>query len=178
MPISKVVYGANTIIDITDTTATASDVLNNKYFYLSDGTKKQGTIAQGSEGVPVATKGAVSNHTISITPSVTNTAGIITGGTKTGTAVSVSASELVSGTKNITGSGNTDVTNYATVSVPAGTATTPAKTIGTTPSISINASGLITASVAGSSSITPTVSSGWIVNGTSGTVSVSGSNTK
>lgn len=72
----------------------------------------------GTEGTPTATKGAVSNHSVSVTPSVVNSAGYISGGTKTGTPVTVSASELVSGDKSITANGNNiDVTNYATVSV-------------------------------------------------------------
>ena len=72
----------------------------------------------GSAGTPSATKGTVSSHSIAVTPSVTNTTGYITGGTKTGTAVTVSASELVSGNLPITSNGtNIDVTNYATVSV-------------------------------------------------------------
>lgn len=75
------------------------------------------TVPNGTEGTPTATKGTVSNHSVSVTPSVTNTAGYITGGTKTGTAVSVSASELVSGTLSITQNGTADVTNYASVDV-------------------------------------------------------------
>lgn len=72
----------------------------------------------GTEGTPTATKGAVSNHAVQVTPSVTNQAGYIAGGTKTGTAVTVSASELVSGTKQITQNGTgIDVTNYASVDV-------------------------------------------------------------
>ena len=63
-----------------------------------------------------------------VTPSVTNTTGYITGGTKTGTAVTVSASELVSGTINITAAGTTDVTNYANASVAAMTLPTAAAT--------------------------------------------------
>lgn len=75
-------------------------------------------VAEGSTGTPIATKGTVSNNSISITPSVTNTTGYITGGAKTGTAITVSANELVSGNKVITANGtNIDVTNYATVSV-------------------------------------------------------------
>lgn len=73
----------------------------------------------GTAGTPTATKGTVSNHSISVTPSVTNTTGYITGGTKTGTAATVSASELVSGTLNVTSAGTKDVTNYASASVPA-----------------------------------------------------------
>lgn len=76
------------------------------------------SIAQGTAGTPSASKGSVSNHSIAITPSVTNVAGYITGGTINGTAVSVSASELVSGAKSITQNGTgIDVTNYATVNV-------------------------------------------------------------
>ena len=67
----------------------------------------------GTEGTPTATKGTVSNHSISVTPSVTNTAGYITGSTKTGTAVTVSASELVSGSETKTANGTYDVTNLA-----------------------------------------------------------------
>ena len=76
-------------------------------------------VQTGTAGTPTATKGTVSNHSVTITPSVTNTTGYITGSTINGTAVSVSASELVSGTLSVTSSGTTDVTNYANVSVPA-----------------------------------------------------------
>ena len=67
----------------------------------------------GTEGTPTATKGNVSNHSIDVTPSVTNTEGYIGGQTKTGTAVSVSASELVSGSETKTANGTYDVTNLA-----------------------------------------------------------------
>ena len=72
----------------------------------------------GTAGTPTATKGTVANHSVSVTPSVTNTTGYITGGTINGTAVTVSASELVSGTKSITENGTgIDVANYASVDV-------------------------------------------------------------
>lgn len=71
----------------------------------------------GTAGTPSASKGTVSNHSISVTPSVTNTTGYITGGTKTGTAVTVSASELVSGSETKTANGTYDVTNLASVTV-------------------------------------------------------------
>lgn len=82
----------------------------------------------GTAGTPTATKGTVSSNSISVTPSVTNTSGYITGGTKTGTAVTVLASELVSGTKNVAASGTQDVTNYASISVPAGRIDNPMAT--------------------------------------------------
>lgn len=43
MGINKVIYGNNTLIDISDTTAVSSDVEEGKYFYLNDGTKATGS---------------------------------------------------------------------------------------------------------------------------------------
>ena len=68
-------------------------------------------------GTPTASKGSVSNHSVSVTPSVTNPGGYIVGGTITGSPVTVSASELVSGTLSITSNGTHDVTNYASATV-------------------------------------------------------------
>lgn len=131
------------------------------------------SVAAGS-ATASATKGSVSNHSISITPSVTRTAGWVTAGSANGTAVSVSASELVSGTYAVDSSGTKDVTNYASASVPAGTAGTPSASKGTVSNHSV--------------SVTPSVtnSTGWITGstktGTAVTVSaselVSGSETK
>ena len=58
-----------------------------------------------------------------------------------------------------------------------GSAFTPATTISVTPTISIDSSGLITANNSGTSSITPTVTAGYITSGTAGTITVDGSNT-
>ena len=161
--------------DSDDLTASGATVTAPAGYYAEAASK---AVASGTAGTPSASKGTVSNHSVSVTPSVTNTTGYITGGTKTGTAVTVSASELVSGTKTISASGTTDVTNYASASVAAGSATTPATTITANPGISVSSSGLITASVSGSQSVTPAVSAGYVSGGTAGTVSVSGSNTE
>lgn len=202
---SKIVMNGETLIDLLGNTAESGQVLANYVsinsagisfsgnittkatsdvtvagptvtvpagYYASQATK---TVSSGTAGTPTASKGTVSNHSISVTPSVTNTTGYITGGTKTGTAVTVSASELVSGTLNITSSGTKDVTNYASASVAAGTATTPATTITTNPSISINTSGKITASNSKTQNVTPTVTAGYVSSGTAGTITVSGS---
>ena len=65
-----------------------------------------------------AAKGSVSNHAISVTPTATvGTAGYIAAGSTNGTAVSVSASELVSGSQTITENDTYDVTNLASVVV-------------------------------------------------------------
>ncbi len=98
----------------SDLTASGATVSVPSGYYASNASK---AVASGTAGTPTASKGTVSNHSVSVTPSVTNTTGYITGSTKTGTAVSVSASELVSGTKSITENGTSDVTNYASVSV-------------------------------------------------------------
>ena len=70
-------------------------------------------VAMGTEGTPTASKGAVSNHSVDVTPSVTNVAGYINGGTQTGSPVTVSASELVSGSQTVTVNDTYDVTNLA-----------------------------------------------------------------
>lgn len=107
----------------TGVTVSASELVSGTYSVTGAGTADVTNYASisvpsGTAGTPTATKGAVSNHSISVTPSVTNTAGYISGGTNTGTAVSVSASELVSGTKSITSNGTgIDVTDYASVDV-------------------------------------------------------------
>ena len=100
-----------------DLTASGATVTVPAGLYSEQATK---SVASGTEGTPVATKGAVSNHAVSVTPSVTNIDGYIAGGTKTGTAVSVSASELVSGSETKTVNGTYDVTNLAelVVNVP------------------------------------------------------------
>ena len=99
----------------TDLTESGATITAPAGYYATAASK---SVASGSAGTPTATKGTVSNHQISVTPSVTNTTGYITGSTKTGTAVTVSASELASGNKAITDNGtNIDVVGYSTVSV-------------------------------------------------------------
>ena len=101
--------------DATSLTASNATVSVPAGYYASTVSK---TINSGTAGTPIASKGTVSNHSISVTPSVTNTTGYITGSTKTGTAVNVTASELVSGNLAITSNGTgINVTNYATASV-------------------------------------------------------------
>lgn len=76
------------------------------------------SVSAGAEGTPTATKSAVNNHSVTVTPSVTNTGGFISGTTKTGTAVTVTAAELESGTKSITENGTgIDVSGYSAVDV-------------------------------------------------------------
>lgn len=76
------------------------------------------SVASGTAGTPTITKTVdTTNSRATVTPSVTNATGYITGSTKTGTAVTVSASELVSGSQTITDNGTVNVTNLASVTV-------------------------------------------------------------
>ena len=106
--------------DSSDLTVSGATVNVPAGLYSSAASK---SVASGTAGTPTASKSAVSNNSVTVTPSVTNTEGYITGGTKTGTGVKVSASELVSGNKAITPSetaqSGIDVTNFKTASVGA-----------------------------------------------------------
>ena len=130
--------------DPSDATATAADILYPKTAYISGGkvtgsivtksssdltasgatvtapagyyaTAATKSVASGSVSAS-ATK-SISSHTATVTPSASVTAGYISNGA-TGTAVTVTASELVSGTKSITENGTgIDVSEFAAVDV-------------------------------------------------------------
>lgn len=151
---------------VTPSTSSQTAVAAGRY---TTGAVTVAAMPSGTAGTPTATKGTVSNHSVSVTPSVTNTTGYITGGTKTGTAVTVSASELVSGTLSITSSGTKDVTNYASASVAAGSATASATkgsvsnhSVTVTPTVTRTA-GYVTAGTASGTAVT--VSASELVSG-------------
>ena len=135
------------------------------------GTVTVNAVPAGTEGTPVASKGVATNNSIQVTPTVTNSMGYIQGGvTKMGLPVTVSASELVSGTKTISGAGTTDVTNYANASVAAGSASGPNLVISSDATITAadnNQIGLM-----GTASVQPTVHAGWVSSGTAETATV------
>lgn len=96
---------------------TSSQTIEPDQGYTGLSSVQINAMPSGTAGTPTATKGTVSNHSVTVTPSVTNTTGYITGSTKTGTAVTVSASELVSGSETKTANGTYDVTNLASLVV-------------------------------------------------------------
>ncbi len=158
-------------IQATIASSTSTQYLNiPSGYYPQDKYYKLSAMPAGTLGTPLATKGTVSNHSVSVTPSVTNVTGYIVGGTVNGTAVSVSASELVSGTLNVTSAGTKDVTNYASASIPSGTEGTPTATKGTvsnhsvsvTPSVT-NTNGFINGSTKTGTAVT--VSASELVSG-------------
>lgn len=105
--------------DSDDLTASGATVTAPAGYYAEPASK---AVASGTEGTPTASK-TVSGHTATVTPSVTNTAGYIAGGTHAGSPVTVAASDLVSGTYAVAGSGTHDVTAYASASVASATPT-------------------------------------------------------
>ena len=137
--------------------------------YMMEGPVTVAAMPSGTEGTPTATKGTVLSNSVTVTPSVTNSAGYIAGGTHTGTSVTVSASELVSGTKSITSAGTHDVANYANASVAAGSATVPSTASGT--GATYTSSGT-TLTLTKTLSITPTVSAGYVASGTAGNIAL------
>ena len=129
--VDSIQTGGGTPRTSTDLVVSGATVTAPAGVYATDASK---SVASGTAGTPTATKGTVSNHSISVTPSVTNTTGYITGSTKTGTAVTVSASELVSGSETKTENGTYDVTNLASlvVNVPSGSSKNTQVVQGTT----------------------------------------------
>lgn len=136
--------GTAKFTDVTPTTATDADVASGKIYFKADGTQSTGTASGGitptgninittagttdvtnyatatvatGGATASASKGTVTNHSITVTPMVTRTAGYVTAGTANGTAVTVSASELVSGSETKTSNGTYDVTNLASLVV-------------------------------------------------------------
>ena len=153
--------------------------------YVSSGTAGTVTVS-GSNTSQLSTQSAVT-----ATPTESEQT-IVSAGKYTLGAIKVGAISSTYVGSEIDRNDSTDLTSSgATVSVPAGyyaenasksvasgSATTPSTSITANPSISVNSStGVITASVSGSKSVTPTVSAGYVSSGTAGTITVSGSNT-
>ena len=188
MAFSKVIFNGTTLIDLTQDTAEQPDVLSPKTFHLANGEQKTGS-GSGGGSVTLQTKSKTYVLSESSQSDEFTADTGYDGLEKVSITVPAIASNYVgsaiaresSADLSVSGSAITAPAGYyssaATASVAAGSATTPAKTITANPTISINNSGLISSSVSGSSSITPTVVAGYVSAGTAGTISVSGSST-
>ena len=140
---------------ISRTTTTATGATN-----VGSGTA---STTKPSSGYFVSVKSAANTGTLTATPSVTS-AGY-------GNA---DHNDIAGNTETV--GANASAETYITV--PGGSATTPATTITADPTITVSSGGLITASYSGSKSVTPTVSAGYVTSGTAGTISTSGSKTQ
>lgn len=130
---SKVVYYGTTLMDITDTTAVASDVAAGKYFYTADGVKTEGTNSGGSTIIVSETTDSHGGTIVEITGEEINLQSkAVTPNSTTQTiesddgynglsvvTVNPIPSEYVIpvGTKTITHNGTEDVSQYASVTV-------------------------------------------------------------
>lgn len=76
------------------------------------------TVPSGSVNV-LGEKGVVSNNSVVVTPKAQVVGGWVNSGETSGSGVGVTASDLVSGTLNVSSDGVQDVTNYQNISVPS-----------------------------------------------------------
>lgn len=94
----------------------------------------------------------------------------------TGTIASKTSADLTASGATVTAPAGY-YASAASKSVASGSAKTPNTTITANPTVSVNSSGLITATVSKTQSVTPSVSAGYVASGTAGTITVSGSGT-
>lgn len=85
MAISKVYLNSDVQMDVTDTTASQSDVASTKYYYGADGVKKQGSYVVPSAVTQATPTISVNSSTGLITASSTQSAGVVSAGTKSAT---------------------------------------------------------------------------------------------
>lgn len=108
--INKVIYGGNTLMDITDTTATESDVVSGEIFYLANGTRGVGTANYiSTETDPTVPSWAKETNPPSYTLTYDQNSSV--GSAQVGTAVT--------GTANYTPSGDISIINKKqTINIP------------------------------------------------------------
>ena len=157
----SIVTSADTALDTTSDL----DVNNAAYRRVDVVNNANGTVLVSNSGSSTITSGSKTAGTTVINAYDTSSAS------------STTSKTIVSNGVWSTTAANGSGTYYGRITVAGGSATTPSTSITANPTITMSDTGLITASYSGSKSIAPTVSSGWISSGTSGTVSTSGSST-
>ena len=144
--------------------AAVTDVLSGKTFYSNSYTKQTGTMVNN---------GAVSQTLNTPTTSYTIPTGYHNGSGK----VSITLE-----TKTASAAGDITPTSgkvLSKVTVPSGTATTPATTITANPSAPVwsSTTSKYNITVSKTQSVTPNIEAGWVASGTAGTITVTGSST-
>lgn len=157
-----------TALDISDTTATASDVINSKWFYAADGTRTQGT---GSGGI---TPTGNINITQSGQTDVTNYA------TATVAAGTATAPSTITGTSATVSTGTNTLTLSKTVSVTPSVTTAGYISSGTAGNANVSLTASVTTQAAQTiypSTSDQTINSGRYLTGTQTIKGVAVSNT-
>jgi len=168
MAYSKIILNGETLMDVTSDTVGAESLLNGKTATKNDGTKVSGGIINRNSG-DIYEEQSGSDFNIITSPGYYSESAIHT--------------LPLNDSDDLTVSGATVTVNagyyhdYYSKTIATGSAFSPAVTITKNPTINVNTSGVVTASYNGSSSITPTVTSGYVSKGTAGTISTTGTST-
>lgn len=190
---SRITQITGTHSGATSYTATISGSGNSNYcyviysgtkYYSDNGTftfKVGDTLTIYCRGNNVAINGttvSLSNYSYTYTLPVGDITINISFSSSTSNNIKIYGLVKPTGSLDIDNSGTYDVYGVSQVTVPAGSAFPPATTITINPAFSINsATGVVTASYSGRSTVTPTISSGYVTTGTGGYISTTGTST-
>ena len=184
MAYNKIIYGGDTLIDLTSDTVTANSLLSGVTAHDKAGNTIEGTIPDGSATGPSSLSGSSASITTGtntitltktgITTTPTVSAGYISNATASTATIALTASVAVNPTPTASGATVTIPAGYytqqTTKAVSSGSATAPSTISGTAASVS---TGTNTLTLTKTVSVTPVVSAGYVNVGTAGNASVS-----